>query len=100
VLLTLLCALLRLLIELLILRGRPTAGRDLELLALRQELLVIRRTARRPGSRTADRLILAALGSKLSPAAGPSPGPSVPSPADPRDPASDTCLRGSSPTDY
>jgi hypothetical protein len=64
VLLALLYALLRLLIELLILRGRPTANRDLELLALRQELLVIRRTARRPGWRMADRLILAALGHK------------------------------------
>jgi putative transposase len=66
VLLALLYAILRLLIDLLILRGRPTADRDLELLALRQELLVLRRTARRPRWRTADRLILAALGRKLS----------------------------------
>ena len=40
-LLALLCALLGLLIDLFILRGRPTAGRDLELLVLRQELLVL-----------------------------------------------------------
>ena len=52
-------ALLRLLIDILILRGRPTADRDLE-------LLVIRRTAPRPRWRVADRLILAALGRKLS----------------------------------
>ena len=42
-LLALLYALLSLLIDLLILRGRPTADRDLELLVLRQELLVLRR---------------------------------------------------------
>jgi putative transposase len=66
VLLALLYALLRLLIDLLILRGRPTADRDLELLVLRQELLVLRRTAPRRRRRVADRLILAALGRKLS----------------------------------
>jgi putative transposase len=66
VLLALLYALVRLLIELLILRGRPPADRDLELLVLRQELLVLRRTAPRPRWRVADRLILAALGRKLS----------------------------------
>ncbi len=65
-LLAFLYALLRLLIDLLILRGRPTADRDLELLVLRQELLVLRRTAPRPRWRTSDRLILAALGRKLS----------------------------------
>ena len=65
-LLALLYALLRLLIDLLILRGRPTPDRDLELLVLRQELLVLGRIARRPRWRTADRLILAALGRKLS----------------------------------
>src|SRR5262249_47274569 len=58
-------ALLRLLIDLLIIRGRPAADRDLELLVLRQELLVLRRTARRPRWRRADRLILAALGRRL-----------------------------------
>jgi putative transposase len=66
VLLALLYALIRLLIDLFILRGRPTADRDLELLVLRQELLVLRRTAPRPRWRVADRLILAALGRKLS----------------------------------
>src|SRR5262249_23219113 len=45
--------------------GRPAAARDLELLVLRQELLVLRRTARRPRWRTADRMILAALGRQL-----------------------------------
>ena len=64
--LALLYALLRLLIDLLILRGRATADRDLELLVLRQELLVLRRTTPRPPWRTADRMILAALGRKLS----------------------------------
>ena len=64
-LLALLYALIRLLIDLLILRGGPTADRDLELLVLRQELLVLRRTAPRPRWRTANRLILAALGRKL-----------------------------------
>jgi putative transposase len=59
VLLALFYALLRLLIDLVILRGRPTADRDLE-------LLVLRRTAPRPRWRTADRLILAALGRTLS----------------------------------
>jgi len=65
VLLALLYALLRPLIELLIIRGRPAADRDLELLVLRQELLVLRRTARRPRCRTTDRMILAALGRQL-----------------------------------
>src|SRR5262245_56149985 len=44
----------------------PTADRDLELLVLRQELLILRRTAPRPRWWVADRLILAALGRKLS----------------------------------
>src|SRR5262249_55076445 len=61
----LLYALLRLLIELLIIRGRPAAERDLELLVRRQEQLVLRRTARRPRWRRADRMILAALGRQL-----------------------------------
>src|SRR5215469_1335266 len=43
----------------------PPADRDLELLVLRQELLVLRRTARRPRWRRADRVILAALGRQL-----------------------------------
>ena len=68
-LLALLYALLRVLIDLLILRDRSTADRDLELLVLRQELLVLRRTAPPPHWRTADRMILAALGRKLSAAA-------------------------------
>src|SRR5262249_3728228 len=59
-----LLALLRLLIELLIIRGRQAADRDLELLVLRQELLVLRRTAW-PRWRRADRMILAALGRQL-----------------------------------
>ncbi len=44
VLLALLYALLRLLIDLLIIRGRPAAGRDLELLVFRKELIVLRRS--------------------------------------------------------
>jgi hypothetical protein len=43
-LLALLYALLRLLIDVLVVRGRSSADRDLELLVLRQELLVLRRT--------------------------------------------------------
>jgi putative transposase len=66
VLLALLYSLLRLLIDLLILRSRPTADRDLELLVLRQELLVLRRTAPLPRWRVADRLILAGLRRKRS----------------------------------
>src|SRR5215472_1562428 len=58
VLLALLYAVLRLLIDLLIIRGRPAADRDLE-------LLVLRRTARRPHWRRADRMILAAFGRQL-----------------------------------
>src|SRR5215813_3871520 len=46
--------------------GRATADRVLELLVLRQELLVLRRTAPRPRWQTADRMILAALGRRLS----------------------------------
>jgi len=60
-----LLALLRLLIAMLIIRGRQAPDRDLELLVLRQELLVLRRTARRPRWRIADRMILAALGRQL-----------------------------------
>src|SRR5262245_51163955 len=52
-------------IDLLVVQGRSSAERDLELLVLRQELLVLPRTARRPRWRRADRLILAALGRKL-----------------------------------
>ncbi len=68
-LLALLYALLRLLVDLLVIRGRSSADRDLELLVLRRELLVLRRTARRPRWGRADRVILAALGRKLHPSA-------------------------------
>jgi putative transposase len=67
VLLALLYAFLRLLVDLLVVRGRSSADRDLELLVLRQELLVLRRTVRRPRWRRADRMIVAALGRKLPP---------------------------------
>ena len=63
--LALLYALFRLLIDLLIISGRQAADRDLELLVLRQELFVVRRTARRPRWRIADRTALAALGRRL-----------------------------------
>ena len=65
VLLALVYALLRLLIDLIVVRGRPSADRDLELLVLRQELLVLRRAARRPRWRQTDRMIMAALGRRL-----------------------------------
>jgi len=58
VLLAFLYAFLRLLVDLLVVRGRSSADRDLELLVLRQELLVLRRTGRRPRWRRADRMIV------------------------------------------
>jgi hypothetical protein len=66
-LLALLYALLRLLIDLVILRGSPTTDRDLELLVLRQELLVLELPGRNlPGApQTAPGAKIQRLGERL-----------------------------------
>src|SRR3954447_19105138 len=56
------CAVLRLLC-----RRRPGLQREVELLALRHELAVVRRTARRSRLTSADRAYLAAIARMLSP---------------------------------
>jgi transposase InsO family protein len=53
--------LVRVLLDLLVVRTHAGAARDVELLALRQEVRVLRRTVARPRRRPADRLVLAAL---------------------------------------
>ncbi len=59
--------LLRLAISLAVLRTSPNAERDLEILALRHQVTVLRRQVKRPDLMPADRMILAALGSRLPP---------------------------------
>ncbi len=61
-LLSVLYALACLLLDLILLRCRGDAARDVELLALRHEVRVLRRTTTRPARRPGDRLLLAALG--------------------------------------
>jgi hypothetical protein len=51
----------RLLLELLLVRSRGAAALEVEVLVLRHEVRVLRRTAGRPRRRVADRLILAVL---------------------------------------
>ena len=51
-------ALIRLLLELLLVRSRPAMARDVELLALRQEVRVLRRRAKRARYHPGDRLVL------------------------------------------
>jgi putative transposase len=55
----------RRLFELLILFGRPERAKEVEILVLRHELQVLRRQVGRPRLRSADRVLLAALGRLL-----------------------------------
>jgi hypothetical protein len=65
-LLSILYAVLRLLIDLALIRSRPAAARDFELLALRHEVRVLRRAARHNRWRPCDRLVLSALSRALT----------------------------------
>src|SRR5215213_10317972 len=65
-LLSILYAVLRLLIDLAVVRGRPAAARDVELLALRHEVRVLRRTAKPNRWWPGDRLVLSALSRTLA----------------------------------
>ena len=55
----------RLLVAILLLCAKAEAERDLELLALRHEVAILRRQVKRPDLLPADRLVLAALGRRL-----------------------------------
>src|SRR5436189_4433961 len=55
----------RRLFELLVLFGRSERAKELEILMLRHELQVLRRRVGRPRLRSADRVLLAALGQVL-----------------------------------
>src|SRR5215210_4147155 len=59
-------ACVRLLLELLLVRSRPDLARDVELLVLRHEVRVLRRQTKRTRYRAGDRLVLAGL-SRLLP---------------------------------
>ena len=59
--------LLRLAISLAVLRTSSDAERDLEILALRHQIAVLRRQVKRPDLLPADRMILAAIGRRLPP---------------------------------
>src|SRR5436190_4338996 len=68
-LLSILYAGLCVLIDLVLVRLRPTAARDVELLALRHEVRVLRRQIKRTAWQPGDRFVLASL-SQLLPRAG------------------------------
>jgi putative transposase len=59
--LRLLCLILARLCDWLVLLGRSTVSKDVELLVLRHEVAVLRRTKPRPRLDSADRAVLAAL---------------------------------------
>jgi hypothetical protein len=61
VLLSVVYALAQRLFNLVILRGRGEASKDIELLVLRKEVEVLRRQIHRPILQPADRVVLAAL---------------------------------------
>ena len=57
---------LRRLVELLVLRHRSDDGKEVEILVLRHELMVLRRQVARPRCTLADRVVLSALAQVLS----------------------------------
>src|SRR5829696_6604311 len=64
-LLSILYALVCLLVDLALVRCRRGAARDVELLALRHEVRVLRRTAKRTRWRPGDRLVLTILSRRM-----------------------------------
>jgi putative transposase len=56
----------RRLVELLVLRARSDASKDVEILVLRHQVSVLRRQVTRPRPRPADRAMLAVLSAALS----------------------------------
>ena len=65
VIVSLVYLLARRLVELLVLRARTDASKDVELLVLRHEVSVLRRQVTHPRPRPADRAVLAALSAAL-----------------------------------
>src|SRR5687767_3928275 len=64
-LLSILYALVCLVVDLVLVRCRHDAARDVELLALRHEVRVLRRTAKRSRWRPGDRLVLTILNRRV-----------------------------------